>query len=451
MTVNAKSDVRPSRWNGRVLRGKWRIDGRISRGGVGTVYAATHQNNGSRVAIKVLNPEFSRDQDVRSRFLQEGYAANQVNHPGVVKIIDDDVTEEGFAFLVMELLEGELLEARRVRKGGMLPLREVYEVADQLLDVLEAAHDKGIIHRDIKPENLFLTNEGRLKVLDFGFAQMKRGLRKERTVTGFLLGTPGFMSPEQSIGDRAQVDTRTDIWAVGATLFNLLSGRPVHEGETAVAMLAATASQPARSLSSVMSGLPHLLVQIVDRAIAFDKDDRWPSARSMRAALRKIPGRPREGLFVTGRRSIPDVPPFEESGDDDGDRPSANPEFDEDGPTISKGGIDLTPIEEPSDSAATMLMNARNAREVARGDLLAATLPAPPMQAPPLPAPPMAVAAPAPNAAPSPPVLSSEVDSADALWIAMHAKRKRKLVVVAVVALGVLVIALGLFALNSAP
>lgn len=450
MTVNAKSDVRPSRWNGRVLRGKWRIDGRISRGGVGTVYAATHQNNGSRVAIKVLNPEFSRDQDVRSRFLQEGYAANQVNHPGVVKIIDDDVTEEGFAFLVMELLEGELLEARRVRKGGMLPLREVYDVADQLLDVLEAAHDKGIIHRDIKPENLFLTDEGRLKVLDFGFAQMKRGLRKERTVTGFLLGTPGFMSPEQSIGDRAQVDTRTDIWAVGATLFNLLSGRPVHEGETAVAMLAATANQPARSLSSVTTGLPHLLVQIVDRAIAFDKDDRWPTARSMRAALRKIPGRPREGLFMTGRRSVPDVPPFDPNEEDvAGDRPSANPEFDEDGPTISKGGFDLTPIE-PSDSAATMLMNARHA---VRGEPLAATLPAPPMAGP-APAPnamsPMAVAAPPAQAALSP-ALSSGVDSADALWIAMRAKRKRTLVVVALVTIGILAVVAGLFAFDSAP
>src|SRR5258708_3155577 len=109
-----KSSVRDEstagfRWVGRVLCDKWRIDARIARGGVAMVYAGTHKNNGNRVAIKVLHPEFSRDADTRSRFLQEGYAANKVGHPGVVRILDDDVTEEGLAFLVMELLEGELL------------------------------------------------------------------------------------------------------------------------------------------------------------------------------------------------------------------------------------------------------------------------------------------------------------------------------------------------------
>ncbi|MCL2723055.1 MAG: serine/threonine protein kinase [Polyangiaceae bacterium] len=299
-----------SRWTGRVLRGKWRIDVRIARGGVGTVYAATHCKNGSRVAIKVLHPQFSRDQDTRSRFLQEGYAANHVNHPGVVRILDDDVTEEGFAFLVMELLEGELLEARRVRKGGTLPLSEVYEVADQLLDVLASAHDKGIVHRDIKPDNLFVTSEGRLKVLDFGFAQMKSGFRQERTASGYLLGTPGFMAPEQAVGNRDAIDAQTDIWAVGATLFTLISGYPVHDAESAAAQLVAAANYQPRSLASVTSGLPLKLVQIVDRAIAFDKADRWPNARAMQGALRTVPGRPDGQMFESGRTSIPDhVPP----------------------------------------------------------------------------------------------------------------------------------------------
>ncbi len=280
-----------NRWVGRVLRDRWRIDTRLARGGVGTVFAATHKNNGNRVAIKLLHPEFSRDQDTRSRFLQEGYAANQVNHPGVVRILDDDTTEEGLAFLVMELLEGELLERRRLRLGGRLPLREVYEIADQLLDVLSAAHEKGIVHRDIKPDNLFLTTEGRLKVLDFGFAQMKTGFRKEQTATGFLLGTPGFMSPEQAVGARGQVDAKTDIWAVGATLFTLLSGLPVHAGESAAEMLVAAANYPARSLATVAPGLPPKLVQIVDRALAFDKRARWPSAKAMKNALLDVPGR----------------------------------------------------------------------------------------------------------------------------------------------------------------
>jgi serine/threonine protein kinase len=317
-----------ARWIGRVLRDKWRIDSRIARGGVGTVWAATHKNNGMTVAIKILHPEFARDADTRSRFLQEGYAANQVAHPGVVRILDDDVSEEGQAFIVMELLEGELLEQRRVRKGGRLPLPEVYEIADQLLDVLAAAHDKGIVHRDIKPDNLFLTHQGKLKVLDFGFAQMKHGFRQEQTATGYLLGTPGFMSPEQAVGNRAKVDAQTDIWAVGATLFTLISGEPVHEGESAAEMLVAAANYQARPLGQVMPGVPPKVAQIVDKALAFEKTQRWTNARAMQTALRAVPGRVSVGAsFESGRRSIPDeMPPsygertvMEQQSSDEGD------------------------------------------------------------------------------------------------------------------------------------
>ena len=302
-----KETLEGRRWIGRVLRDRWRIDARISRGGVGTVYAATHKNNGSRAAIKVLHPEFARDADTRSRFLQEGYAANQVNHPGVVKILDDDTSEDGHAYLVMELLEGELLETRRIRKGGSLPVPDVYEVGEQLLDVLAAAHEKGIVHRDIKPDNLFITQEGRLKVLDFGFAQMRSTFRPDVTATGFLLGTPGFMSPEQAIGDRAHVDAQTDIWAVGATLFTLLSGEPVHNGQSAAEMLVAAANYEPRSLTTVTSGLPRALVDLVDRAVAFHKEDRWPNARSMQFALRGVSGKQQAG--AVSRRSIPDIEP----------------------------------------------------------------------------------------------------------------------------------------------
>jgi serine/threonine-protein kinase len=290
--VSNSQTIQESRWVGRVLRDKWRIDARIARGGMGTVFAATHKNNGSTAAIKILHPEFSHDSDTRSRFLQEGYAANQVNHPGVVRILDDDVTEEGLAYLVMELLEGELLEQRRVRNGGTLPLTEVYELASQLLDVLAAAHAKGIVHRDIKPGNIFVTSQGRLKVLDFGFAQMKTSFRTEQTATGLLLGTPGFMAPEQATGNRRLIDAQTDIWAVGATLFLLLTGEPVHAGDNAAEMLVAAATFPARSISVLEPGLPPKLAAAVDRALAFDKADRWPDARSMQTALSVVPGAP---------------------------------------------------------------------------------------------------------------------------------------------------------------
>jgi serine/threonine-protein kinase len=256
---------------------------------MGTVFAATHKNNGSRAAIKVLHPEFARDEDTKSRFIQEGYAANHVGHSGVVRILDDDTTEEGLPYIVMELLEGELLEQRRINMGGKLPYEDVYEVAEQLLEVMVAAHGKGIVHRDLKPDNIFVTNDGYLKVLDFGFARMRDGLRKEQTATGFLLGTPGFMSPEQAAGTSAKIDARTDIWAIGATLFVLLTGQPVHEGETAAEMLVAAANFAVRPVGELEPGVPVKFRQVVDKALAFDRNDRFTDARSMLKAVRAIP------------------------------------------------------------------------------------------------------------------------------------------------------------------
>ena len=138
-----------SGWIGTILQNKWRIEAKIARGGVATVFRATHRR-GQVAAIKIMHPEYARNPDVRSRFLREGYAANKVGHPNVVSVLDDDVTEDGSAYIVMELLEhGELLEERREKQGGRLPTDEVARIADQVLDVLAAAHDKGIIHRDL--------------------------------------------------------------------------------------------------------------------------------------------------------------------------------------------------------------------------------------------------------------------------------------------------------------
>jgi serine/threonine-protein kinase len=250
-TVAEAPDGARPRFQGRigaVIKDKWRIDARLGSGGMATVYAATHRN-GNRVAIKMLHPDFSRDPAVRSRFLREGYVANAVGHPGTVRVLDDDITEDGSVFLVMELLEGESLELRRERLGGRLPVEEVFTVGDQLLDLLNAAHTKGIIHRDIKPENIFVTKEGAVKVLDFGIAQM-RHLASERTGTGLMLGTPDFMSPEQAGGNRDEIDARSDLWAVGATMFTLLSGESVHRAETLRDYLIALSTTPARTLAS---------------------------------------------------------------------------------------------------------------------------------------------------------------------------------------------------------
>jgi serine/threonine-protein kinase len=252
------------------------------------VYAATHRNK-KRAAIKMLHPELSLDPVVRDRFLREGYASNSVGHSGAVRVDDDDVTEDGCAYIVMELLDGETVEQRWERKNHRLPPEEVLSLMDQLLDTLNQAHEKGIVHRDIKPENLFLTRDGAVKVLDFGIARLHEltGLVTS-TQTGNTMGTPAFMAPEQARARWEDVDARTDLWAVGATMFTLLTGQFVHEGETVNETLAMAVTQPARSLSSLRPDLHPALIELVDRALAYDKAERWADAATMQEALRHV-------------------------------------------------------------------------------------------------------------------------------------------------------------------
>lgn len=270
---------------GHVLRGKLRLDAVLGVGGMAAVYSATHRN-GKRVAVKMLHPEFSADEEARTRFLREGYAANTIGHPGCVSVTDDDVAEDGSVFVVMELLEGETLDARALRLGGRLPPAEVVHWTIQLLDVLVAAHDKGVIHRDIKPENVFATQEGRIKVLDFGIARTNNANQAKLTVTGAVMGTPAFMPPEQALAKWDLVDARSDLWSVGATMFFLLTGRLVHEEEVVTALLIAIATKPVPSIKSLLPSIPPALAAIVDRALTIDRTKRFPDARAMQEALR---------------------------------------------------------------------------------------------------------------------------------------------------------------------
>jgi serine/threonine-protein kinase len=273
---------------GVVLDGKWRLDRVIGIGGMATVYAATHRNQ-KRVAIKMLHSEVSVDKQVTARFTREGYLANTVGHRGTVSVLDDDVAEDGSPFLVMELLEGTALDSMW-EKSGKLPVGEVLLVTDQLLDVLVAAHAKGILHRDLKPENLFLTNEGQLKVLDFGIARLReltQGQTAGSTRSGSLLGTPAFMAPEQARGRSQDVDERTDLWAVGATMYTLLSGKFVHEAETVNEQLIETATKPAGPIKRLCPDLHDPVARIVDRALAFERKDRFATASDFQRAVRE--------------------------------------------------------------------------------------------------------------------------------------------------------------------
>jgi len=275
---------RAARRVGTTLGGKYRIERVLGIGGMATVYSAVHRN-GHRFAIKVLHDDLSHRGDTRARFLREGYVANMVGHPGAVRIVDDAIAEDGAAFLVMELLRGETLRGRLARSGGRLPCREVLALGHQLTCVLAAAHAAGIVHRDIKPENLFLTADRALKVLDFGIARIEDDPAGLATATGTRLGTPAFMPPELALGRSAEIDARTDLWSAGATMFQLLSGEVVHAGPGAAELIVRAATVPPRSLGVAAPDAPASVVALVDRALAFARDDRWGTARAMREAI----------------------------------------------------------------------------------------------------------------------------------------------------------------------
>ena len=297
---------------GTVLKDRWHLDALLGAGGMAWVFAATHRNK-NRVAIKLLQPHLSVFPDIRRRFQREGYAANSIGHPGAVRVFDDDVSDDGLAFLVMELLEGKTLSELRREAGGRLDPRTVLRYADKVLDVLVAAHERGVIHRDLKPGNIFVTRDGTPKVLDFGIArvcEVESGV--EATQTGLMLGSAAFMPPEQALGRWDMVDARTDLWSLGASLFQLLSGRAVHEATTAPERLRAAMSERARLLASVVPAMPGAVTDVVDRALVFEREGRWQSAREMQARLRSALA----GLGDLGATLFVGAPPPELSAPD---------------------------------------------------------------------------------------------------------------------------------------
>src|SRR5437016_7667358 len=217
----------------------YRILSPLGAGGMGEVYRALDIRLDREVAIKVLPADFAKDVDRLRRFEQEARAVGRLNHPNIL-VIHDIGTHEGSPYIVSELLEGETLRERI--EQGALPARKAMDFALQMARGLAAAHEKGIVHRDLKPENLFVTQDGRIKILDFGLAKLthpeKPGVPLTEIATetvgtepGIVMGTVGYMSPEQVRGKPA--DERSDIFALGAVLYEMLSGRRAFHGETA--------------------------------------------------------------------------------------------------------------------------------------------------------------------------------------------------------------------------
>ena len=268
---------------GQTVGGRLRLDRVLGVGGTASVYAARHRN-GRALAVKILHAEFAHHPGIRERFLAEGYAANKVDHPGAVAVLDEGEDADGNVFIVMELLCGQTLQERLSEQGPLLKA-PVISIALRVLDVLAQAHERGVVHRDIKPGNLFQTEEGAIKVLDFGIARVADNPGAFATRPGTTLGTPAFMAPELAAGRLDQLDALTDLWAVGATMFQLLTGEPVHASQSDNQLLVLAATQPARSLATLRPDLEPWLVKIIDRALSFERRARWPNARAMSAAL----------------------------------------------------------------------------------------------------------------------------------------------------------------------
>jgi serine/threonine protein kinase len=226
-------------------------------------------------------------------------------------VFDVDVSDAGEPYLVMELLEGESLQNRHDRVPVDPPT--LLGFVDQLLDVLAIAHDAGIVHRDIKPDNLFIDKRAGLKVLDFGIARVRHATAMiVRTKTGSALGTPSYMPPEQMTG--LDVDHRADIFAVGATMFELCAGRPIHVGDNPQMLVAKIMTEQAAPLASLAPQLSPHLCAVVDRALAFDAADRYPDARTMRADVRAVQAGsppPYASAHAPVTPTIPQEPVFE--------------------------------------------------------------------------------------------------------------------------------------------
>jgi serine/threonine-protein kinase len=212
----------------------------------------------------------------------------------------------------MELLEGETLKARWIEHGSRMPVAQVLDIADAILDVLAAAHERGVVHRDVKPENVFLLrdrpiDDGGLKLLDFGIAGLA-GCITELTTAGVMLGTPAFMSPEQARGDWGRVDARSDLYSLGATVWTLLTGRLVHQASSVVELLVANVTKQAPPFRSVTTEVPEAIAGWIDRAVAFDPTSRFSDAAAMRRALaeaRKPTDTPTRHARVVEVRTVP--------------------------------------------------------------------------------------------------------------------------------------------------
>jgi len=273
------------------ILGQYEIRSPLGAGGMGEVYRAHDTRLDRDVAIKVLPEYLTTDPERLRRFEQEARATAALNHPNILAVYQM-ATDNGISYLVEEMLEGETLRERLRR--GPIPLRKAIDYAVQIAHGLAAAHDRGIVHRDLKPENLFITKDGRVKILDFGLAKLgaaKDASGQEATLTeqtnpGTVMGTAGYMSPEQVRGKT--VDHRTDIFAFGTILYEMVTGKQPFRKATSAETMAAILNEEPSSVSQLTPATPPGLERVVHRCLEKNPEQRFQSASDLAFALEAL-------------------------------------------------------------------------------------------------------------------------------------------------------------------
>jgi len=272
---------------GRVLAGSYRLVRKIGEGGMGAVYLAEHTRLRKKVAIKTLHREISANEEAYRRFRREAEITSELGHPHIIEVHDFDHTEDGLPYMVMEYLEGEDLDAL-LRRQRRLDVEHVVLLVREVASALQAAHEKGVVHRDLKPQNIFLCRFGERtdfpKVLDFGISKI-RGSHSIVTQTQSYLGTPFYMAPEQALGRAAEADARTDVFALGAIMYRLLTGRDAFSGDSLPAVMYQIVHGHPDPVHEVSPDVPVPVSEVVRQAMCKDPDHRFESVAQLSQAL----------------------------------------------------------------------------------------------------------------------------------------------------------------------
>jgi formylglycine-generating enzyme required for sulfatase activity/tRNA A-37 threonylcarbamoyl transferase component Bud32 len=273
-------------WVGHTLGGRYKIDEFIDQGGMSAVYKATDPNLQRTVAIKIIHAHLSNDPDFVRRFEQEAAAVAQLRHSNIIQVYDFNHDDKTY-YMVMEYVPGQTLkdELKRLSDSNQrMPLNNIIQIMAETCEAVAYAHEHNMIHRDLKPANVMLTPQGRAILMDFGVAKMLGGT--DQTATGTIIGTAKYMSPEQARGERP--DERSDIYALGIMLYEMVAGHPPFDADTTVAILMKHVNEPVPDIRQLHQDVPDELVEIIERALAKKPQERYQSAGYMAAALKLI-------------------------------------------------------------------------------------------------------------------------------------------------------------------